>query len=126
MKSNLFICGADAFSYATCIRTQMPDGAWVLNVTKYSKTTSTHQREAFDNLAGRKIEIDNVERGVDADDLRRLASHAARTWNVVRFYRKSGRRKIILRNVTEAVARLHCNDPRTRREGVWFDGMEAN
>ena len=43
-------------------------------------------------------------------------------YNVVRFYRKSGRRKIILRGVSLEVARLHCNDPRTCKPGVWFDG----
>lgn len=44
------------------------------------------------------------------------------TYNIVRFYRKSGRRKIIHRGVSLAVAQLHCNDPRTSRAGVWFDG----
>jgi hypothetical protein len=46
-------------------------------------------------------------------------------YNIVRFFRKSGRRKIIHRNVTLEVAQLHCNDPRTRRAGVWFDGYES-
>lgn len=46
-------------------------------------------------------------------------------YNVVRMYRKSGRRKIILRRVTLEIARLHCRDPRTRRAGVWFDGFES-
>ncbi len=44
-------------------------------------------------------------------------------YNIIRFY-KSGRRKIIHRNVTLAVAQLHCRDPRTKKEGVWFDGYD--
>lgn len=43
-------------------------------------------------------------------------------YNIVRFYRVSGRQKIIHRNVTLQVAQLHCNDPRTSKENVWFDG----
>ena len=43
------------------------------------------------------------------------------TYKIVRFYR-SGRKTIVHRNVTLEVAQLHCNDPRTRKEGVWFDG----
>lgn len=45
-------------------------------------------------------------------------------YNVIRFFRVSGRRRVILRDVSRAVAQLHCNDPKTCREGVWFDGME--
>ncbi len=45
-------------------------------------------------------------------------------YNVIRFYRVSGRRKIILRNVSKEIAQLHCNDPRTRKAGVYFDGFE--
>jgi len=43
-------------------------------------------------------------------------------YNIVRYYKKSGRKKIIHRNVSLSVARLHCNDPRTSKAGVWFDG----
>ncbi len=43
------------------------------------------------------------------------------TYKIVRFY-KSGRRRTIFKNVSLEVAQLHCNDPRTRKEGVWFDG----
>jgi len=43
------------------------------------------------------------------------------TYNIVRFYRK-GRKKVLHRNVSLEIARLHCNDPRTKRDGVWFDG----
>lgn len=46
----------------------------------------------------------------------------ADTYNIVRFFRKSGRRKIIHRGVSLAVAQLHCNDSRTAKAGVWFDG----
>ncbi len=45
-------------------------------------------------------------------------------YNIVRYFKVSGRRKILHRGVTLEVARLHCNDPRTRRPGVWFDGFE--
>lgn len=46
-------------------------------------------------------------------------------YNIIRFFRVSGRRKVIARNVSRAVAVAHCSDPNTRRAGVWFDGMEA-
>ncbi len=46
------------------------------------------------------------------------------SYNIVRHFRVSGRRKIIKRNVSLEIAQLHCNDPRTRRAGVWFDGYE--
>ena len=44
------------------------------------------------------------------------------TYKIVRFYRKSGRRKIIQRGVSLRAAQAHCNDPRTSKAGVWFDG----
>lgn len=45
-------------------------------------------------------------------------------YNIVRHFRVSGRRKILHRGVSLEVAQLHCNDPKTRRAGVWFDGYE--
>lgn len=46
-------------------------------------------------------------------------------YNIVRFYRNAARRRrIIHRNVSLKVAQLHCSDPKTRKEGVWFDGYE--
>lgn len=46
------------------------------------------------------------------------------TYKVVRYFRKSGRRKIIMKNVSLEIAQLHCRDPKTSKEGVWFDGYE--
>ena len=42
--------------------------------------------------------------------------------DIVRF-RFNGNSRVVKRDVPEGVARLHCNDPRTRKEGVWFDGF---
>lgn len=43
-------------------------------------------------------------------------------FNIVRFYRQSGKRQTIRKGVTLDMAQLHCNDPKTRKAGVWFDG----
>jgi hypothetical protein len=59
-------------------------------------------------------------------------------YNIVRFFKESGRRQIILSRVTLEEAQAHCHDPetssstatgksaraRTRRVGAWFDGYE--
>jgi hypothetical protein len=46
-------------------------------------------------------------------------------YKIVRFYRNRQRnRQTIHSNVTLEVAQLHCNDPRTRKEGIYFDGYE--
>jgi len=42
---------------------------------------------------------------------------------IVRFYRKEGKQnKIMKTGLTLEQAQEHCNDPKTRKEGVWFDG----
>ena len=46
-------------------------------------------------------------------------------YNIVRYFCVSGRRKMIHRRVSLEIAQLHCRDPRTMRDGVWFDGYEA-
>lgn len=45
-----------------------------------------------------------------------------RRCDIVRF-RFNGNSSVVKRNVPESVARLHCSDPKTRKEGVWFDGF---
>lgn len=47
-----------------------------------------------------------------------------RCFKIVRYFYKSGRKRVIKHHVTEAIAQLHCSDPRTKREGVWFDGYD--
>ena len=44
-------------------------------------------------------------------------------YRVVRFYRVSGRRKVIAVGLTRDQAGAHCSRPDTRRAGVWFDGF---
>lgn len=46
-------------------------------------------------------------------------------YKIIRFYKKSGRRKVIKTVSTLEIAQLHCRDPRTMKAGVWFDGYEA-
>lgn len=67
----------------------------------------------------------------------RFAEMNADRYNIVRMYKQGGKRTI-LRNVSFAEARAHCNNPetssstctsaegraRTRRMGEWFDGFD--
>ena len=46
------------------------------------------------------------------------------TYKILRYYKKSGRRKIIYRHVTLEIAQLHCGSKYTQKTGVWFDGYE--
>lgn len=45
-------------------------------------------------------------------------------YKVVRFFRVSGRRKVIAVGLTRDQAVAHCSRRDTRRAGVWFDGFE--
>ena len=42
-------------------------------------------------------------------------------YKIYRFYR-NGRKKLVKTVSSLEIAQLHCNDPRTKRDGVWFDG----
>jgi len=46
-------------------------------------------------------------------------------YKIVRFYRKINHPrngKIIKTGLTLKEAQAHCNDPKTKKEGQWFDG----
>jgi hypothetical protein len=43
------------------------------------------------------------------------------TYKIIRFY-FSGKKETIRKGVTLEVAQLHCNDPKTSKDGVYFDG----
>lgn len=47
-----------------------------------------------------------------------------KNYMIVRFYAESGKKhKVIKKGLTEEEAREHCNDPKTRKAGEWFDGF---
>ncbi|KKM60100.1 hypothetical protein LCGC14_1545170 [marine sediment metagenome] len=47
-------------------------------------------------------------------------------YKIVRFYYpdQNRRRRTIKTGLTLEQAKAHCNDPKTRKEGVYFDGFE--
>jgi len=44
------------------------------------------------------------------------------TYKIIRFYKDHYRNRVIKRGLTLEEAQAHCSDPKTRKEGVWFDG----
>ena len=42
-------------------------------------------------------------------------------YKIIQFY-KSGRRRKIKTVSTLEIAQLHCGDPRTKKDGIYFDG----
>jgi hypothetical protein len=61
--SALHIIGRRTFSYSTCIVDQLPDGRTIGNATKYSRTTSTHQRTA--GVAECAVVVTGVPQGTE-------------------------------------------------------------
>lgn len=45
------------------------------------------------------------------------------SYKIVRYYKKSNRRKVIRKGLTREDAKRWCQRPDTVREGVWFDGF---
>ena len=45
-------------------------------------------------------------------------------YRIVRFFKGSGRRRIISSRVSLAMAKYHCSLDSSSRPGVWFDGFE--
>lgn len=54
----------------------------------------------------------------------RMGNPKGTRYDIVRFFSNENRKpRIIHRDVSDVVARLHVNDPRTRKEGVYFDAF---
>jgi hypothetical protein len=44
-------------------------------------------------------------------------------YKIYRYYSKPGKRPKLIKVVSSLeIAQLHCNDVRTKKEGVWFEG----
>jgi len=61
--SNFYEHGNRAYSYGTCIKDVLPDGRTIGNVTKYSATTSKHQKAA--EVSKCDILVDNIPEGIE-------------------------------------------------------------
>lgn len=46
------------------------------------------------------------------------------TYKIVRFYRNGRNPKVMRKGLTLREAQEHCSDPKTHKEGVWFDGYD--
>ncbi len=57
----------------------------------------------------------------------RFGNPEGTVYDIVRFFKAPSRNnKIIHRKVSANVAHLHTNDPRTRKEGIYFDGFRKS
>lgn len=44
-------------------------------------------------------------------------------YDIIRFYKNGQRKRLIMANVPEEKAREWCASEKTKKEGVWFDGL---
>ena len=45
-------------------------------------------------------------------------------YRIVRFYKSDRKPRTITNGLTLAEAQAHCHDPKTRKDGVYFDGYD--
>jgi hypothetical protein len=66
--------GLHVYSYNTCILAQTRRGDFILNETKYSRTTTNHQNGIQGNFLGNIVgTLDGLDRGVTACEMLELA-----------------------------------------------------
>ena len=54
-------------------------------------------------------------------------TYMKKTYKIIRFYKRMNHPRngeVIETGLTLKEAREHCNDPKTRKEGQWFDGYD--
>jgi len=91
------------------------------NIVLERKTTFKDGRKVF---YYQEVKPDEGERKARVDDLTdRFGNPKGTQYDIVRFFSDGRRSKVVHRNVSDVVADLHTNDPRTSKEGVYFDGF---
>lgn len=63
--------GESIYSYQTCIATRADNGAIVVNLTKYSVTTTIHQNALYDlrSPRGEQTQVRDLSRGASPTEL---------------------------------------------------------
>jgi len=113
-------------NYVLGVEEKIRDGIFeAVQKLKKSGEISVTKEEEFEMKKERteqQIASSGQQRLKRDDDSDRFGNPKGTKYDLVRFF-SSGRSKIIHRNVSDVVADLHTNDPRTRKEGVYFDGF---
>ena len=113
-----------SYNAVIAVRESMPDGSVRVYHTdrRYSNTTSKHQSHMRSAAALAAADLSMYK--VSSSELAEIAQKYAsmHPYKIVRFRYGGGSRKLPHPPMTLAQAHHHCNDPKTRKEGEWFDG----
>lgn len=93
-----------------------------ISVTKKEELEMKAERTEEQIASGGQQRLSRERKAKD-EDSDRFGNTKGTKYDLVRFYSDGRRSKVIHRNVSDVVADLHTNDPRTRKEGVYFDGF---